>query len=429
MYEVTLDAKATGLAVAQATTCRASAAIRADFPILATARGGKPLIYLDNAATSQKPTAVIDAMTDYYRRYNANVHRGVYAISEEATAAYEGAREAVARFINAPSPDEVVFTRNATEAINLVAYSWGRRHLQPGDAILTSVMEHHSNLVPWQLLAEERGARLLHLPVDGQGRLDLVDLDALLARNVKLVAISHMSNVLGTINPIEAIVRRAHAAGARVLVDAAQSVPHFPVDVQAIDCDFLAVSAHKMCGPTAIGALYGRRSLLEAMPPFLGGGSMIRTVSLDHSTFADIPQRFEAGTPAIAEAVGFAAAVRYLEALGMAWVHAREQELAASMLETLGEVPGVTLYGPPAAERGGVVSFNLRNVHPHDVASILDEDNIAVRAGQHCCQPLLQALCVPATTRASVYFYNTEEEIKALARGLRRAARVFGVEQ
>ncbi|HWE64410.1 MAG TPA: cysteine desulfurase [Chloroflexota bacterium] len=407
----------------------AVAAIRAAFPILATSRNGKPLVYLDNGATSQKPAAVIAAMTDYYERYNANVHRGIYAISEEATAAYEGARAAVARFINARAPEEVVFTRNTSEAINLVAYSWGRRHLQAGDAILTSVMEHHANLVPWQLLAEERGAHLLHLPLDEQGRLDLSTLDALLARRVKLVAITQMSNVLGTINPVAEIARRAHAAGALVLVDAAQSVPHLGVDVQAIDCDFLAFSAHKMCGPTGIGALYGRLDVLEAMPPFLGGGSMIRTVTLEKSTFADVPQRFEAGTPAIAEAVGFGAAVRYLEDLGMAWVHARERALATYMMDVLATVPGLTLYGPPPAERGGVVSFSLRGAHPHDVASILDEDNIAVRAGHHCCQPLMRALCVPATVRASVYFYNTQGEIDALARGLGRAGRVFGVEQ
>jgi cysteine desulfurase/selenocysteine lyase len=401
------------------------AALRAEFPILSTRGHGKPLIYLDSGATSQKPRAVLAAMTDYYARYNANVHRGVYAISEEATAAYEGARAAVAGFIGAASPEEVIFTRNTTEAINLVAYSWGRHNLGPGDAILTSVMEHHANLVPWQVLARERGARLLFLPIDAQGRLDLQDLDSLLAQNVKLVAITHMSNVLGTINPVAELARRAHAAGALLLVDGAQSVPHFAVDVQALGCDFLAFSAHKMVGPTGIGALYGRLSLLEAMPPFLTGGSMIRTVMLEESTFADVPQRFEAGTPAIAEGVGFGAAVRYLQALSMQWVQRREHELTTYLLDTLAEIPDLTVFGPPADERGGAVSFSMAGVHPHDVASLLDEDGIAVRAGHHCCQPLMRRLGVNATTRASVYLYNTTEEIDALACGLRRVRTIF----
>lgn len=406
---------------------RSVAAVRAEFPVLQTTKDGMPLSYLDSAATSQKPTVVIDAMDDYYRRYNANVHRGVYAISEQATAAYEHARETVARFIGAGRAEEVIFTRNTTEAINLVAYSWGRRHLGPGDAILTTVMEHHSNLVPWQILAEERGAQVLYLPVDAQGRLDLTDLDSLLARNVKLVAVTQMSNVLGTINPVREIARRAHAAGALVLVDAAQSVPHLGVNVRDLDCDFAAFSAHKMVGPTGIGALYGKFALLDAMPPFLAGGSMIRTVTLGGSTFADLPQRFEAGTPAIAEAIGFREAVEYLERLGLDWVHARERRLTEYLLETLSAVPGVQVFGPPASERGGVVSFTLCDAHPHDIASILDEDNVAVRAGHHCCQPLMRVLDVPATTRASVYFYNTQEEIDALARGLVRAGRIFGV--
>jgi cysteine desulfurase/selenocysteine lyase len=286
-------------------------------------------------------------------------------------------------------------------------------------------MEHHSNLVPWQIMAEERGARLLHLPIDGQGRLDLTDLDALLARNVKLVAITQMSNVLGTINPIAEIARRAHRAGALVLVDGAQSVPHFPVDVQALDCDFLAFSAHKMVGPTGIGALYGRAAVLDAMPPFLAGGSMIRKVTLERSTYADVPQRFEAGTPAIAEAAGFGAAVKYLQGLGMEWVRAREHTLTAYLLEALATIPDLTIHGPSPGERGGAVSFSLRGIHPHDVASLLDEDNIAVRAGHHCCQPLMGVLGVPATTRASVYFYNTTEEVDALVRGLQRVCRVF----
>lgn len=403
------------------------AAVRADFPILATSARGKPLVYLDSAATSQKPEMVIAAMTDYYRRYNANVHRGVYAISEEATSAYEGARSALASFINARQAEEVVFTRNTTEAINLVAYSWGRRNIGPGDAILTSVMEHHANIIPWQVLAEERGARVLYLPIDSQGRLDLQDLDGLLTQDVKLVALSQMSNVTGTINPVGEIARRAHAAGALMLVDAAQSVPHFPVDVQDLGCDFLACSAHKMVGPTGIGALYGRFELLDAMPPFLTGGSMIRTVTLEGTTFADVPQRFEAGTPAIAEAVGLGAAVQYLSSLGMEWVRAREHALTVYLLEALAEVPDLTVFGPAADQRGGAVSFSLPGIHPHDVASLLDEDNIAVRAGHHCCQPLMHALGVGATTRASVYIYNGTEDIDALVRGLHRVRRVFGV--
>jgi cysteine desulfurase/selenocysteine lyase len=425
-----LEIDARALTPASAASTRAGtpdvAKVRDDFPILSTTRDEKPLIYLDSAATSQKPRAVLEAMSTYYATYNANVHRGVYAISERATAAYEAGREAVARFINAPEPENIVFTRNTTEAINLVAYSWGRHNIKPGDAILTSALEHHGNLVPWQMLAEERGARLLHLPLDGQGRLDLTNLDALLAQGVKLVAITQMSNVLGTINPVADIARRAHAAGALMLVDGAQSVPHFPVDVQALDCDFLAFSAHKMVGPTGVGALYGRRSVLEAMPPFLGGGSMIKKVTLERSTYADVPQRFEAGTQAIAEVIGFGAAVQYLSELGMDWVQTREHALTAYLLETLAAIPDVSVYGPPAGERGGAVSFNVGGVHPHDVASLLDEENIAVRAGHHCCQPLMGLLGVPATTRASVYFYNTTDEIDALGRGLHRVRRVFG---
>jgi len=402
---------------------------RADFPILATSRDGKPLAYLDSAATAQKPRAVLDAMDDYYRRYNANVHRGVYTLSEQATAAYEDARATVAAFVHAHSPEEVIFTRNTTEAINLVAHSWGRRNLGSSDAILVSELEHHSNLVPWQLLAEERGARMLAIPADPSGNLDLSRLDDLLAQSVKLVAVTQMSNVLGTIPPVKEIITRAHAAGALVLVDGAQSVPHLPVDVQALDCDFLAFSAHKMVGPTGIGALYGRRELLEAMPPFLGGGSMIRNVSLECSTYADVPQRFEAGTPAIAEAIGFGAAVRYLQDLGMDRVRAREGELTAALIETLAPIPGVTILGPLTGERGGAVSFTVRGVHPHDVASLLDEENVAVRAGHHCCQPLMRVLGVGATTRASIAFYNTQEDLEALARGLHRVGKVFGLER
>ena len=408
---------------------RTPLAARADFPILATSRDGMPLAYLDSAATAQKPLAVLEAMDDYYRRYNANVHRGVYTLSEQATAAYEDARATVAAFIHASTPEEVIFTRNTTEAINLVAHSWGRRNLGSGDAILVSELEHHSNLVPWQLLAEERGARMLAIPADPAGNLDLSRLDDLLAQSVKLVAITQMSNVLGTIPPIKEIITRAHAAGALVLVDGAQSVPHLPVDVQALGCDFLAFSAHKMVGPTGIGALYGRRELLEPMPPFLGGGSMIKHVTLERSTYADVPQRFEAGTPAIAEAIGFGAAVRYLQDLGMDRVRAREAELTTALIETLALIPDVTILGPTGGERGGAVSFTVRGVHPHDVASLLDEENVAVRAGHHCCQPLMRVLGVGATTRASIAFYNNQEDLKALARGLHRVGKVFGLER
>ena len=403
---------------------RTPSAARADFPILATSRDGKPLAYLDSAATAQKPRAVLDAMDDYYRRTNANVHRGVYWLSEQATAAYEDARATVAAFIHASTPEEVIFTRNTTEAINLVAHSWGRRHVGRGDAILVSELEHHSNLVPWHLLAEERGARILAIPVDPAGNLDLSGLDDLLAQSVKLVAVTQMSNVLGTIPPIKEIITRAHAAGALVLVDGAQSVPHLPVDVQALACDFLAFSAHKMVGPTGIGALYGRRELLEAMPPFLGGGSMIRNVTLERSTYADVPQRFEAGTPAIAEAIGLGAAVAYLEAAGLPAVAAHERELLAYAVERLREVPELRLVGTPR-ERSGAISFLLGDVHPHDVGTVLDRHGVAVRAGHHCAQPLMHRLGVAATVRASVALYSTREDVDALVRALHAAREVF----
>jgi cysteine desulfurase/selenocysteine lyase len=401
--------------------------LRRDFPILHQEVHGKPLAFLDSAASSQKPRQVIDALEDYYRRYNANVHRGVYKLSEEATFAYERARGKVARFIGAASHREIVFTRNTTESINLVAQAWGGANLRPGDRILLTMMEHHSNIVPWQMIAQRTGAKLDYIGLDGEGRLALEELDTKLTEATKIVAITHQSNVLGTINPLEMIVARAHAVGALVLVDAAQSVPHMPVDVQALDVDFLAFSGHKTCGPTGIGVLWGRRKLLEAMPPFLGGGSMIKIVELDHSTYADIPARFEAGTPAIGEAIALGEACDYLSAIGMEAIYRHEQELTAYGLRRLGDVEGLRIIGPTTPEdRGGAISFDLAGVHPHDVAGILDGEGVAVRAGHHCTQPLHRLLDLPATTRASFYIYNIAEEIDRLAHGLDKARKLFG---
>lgn len=399
--------------------------LRADFPILHQQVNGHALAYLDSAASSQKPASVIDALSDYYGRYNANVHRGVYHLSEQATEALEQARRKIARFIGAGSPREVIFTRNTTESINLVAHSWGRANLRPGDRILLSEMEHHSNLVPWQIIAAATGAELDFIPLDSLGRLALDDLPTLLTERTRLVAITHMSNVLGTINPVAEIAAAARAVGALVLVDGAQSVPHFAVDVRALGIDFLAFSGHKMCGPTGIGVLWGRKQLLQAMPPFLGGGSMIKTVSLRQSTWADLPSKFEAGTPAIGEAIGLGYAVDYLSAVGMDAIHATEQQLTAYALERLQATDGLQLYGPPAAERGGVVAFNLRDVHPHDVAAVLDRHGVAVRAGHHCCQPLMGILNAQATARASFYLYTTPAEIDQLADALEQCKRIF----
>jgi len=421
-----------------------SQAIRADFPILQRQVHDKPLVYLDNAATSQKPEMVIQTMDDYYRRYNANIHRGVHTLAEEATAAYEDSRRKVGRFINARSPREVVFVRNTTEAINLVAASWGRANVRQGDVIILSEMEHHSNLVPWQLLAQATGAQLEFIGLDDQGRLLLghpahegsgQSLDHLLAaygERVKLVSISGMSNVLGTINPVAEIARLAHEAGALFLVDGAQSVPHMPVDVRAIGADFLAFSGHKMLGPTGIGVLWARPAILEAMPPYMGGGDMIKNVGLLSSEWNELPHKFEAGTPNVAGAIGLAAAVDYLAALGMDQVFVREHELIAYALDRLAAVPDLQIYGPPAAERGGVVSFNLLKdgellIHPHDLASILDHEGIAIRAGHHCAQPLVEHYCVPAMARASFYIYNLEQEIDILVDALLKARRIFGL--
>ena len=402
-----------------------AARIRKDFPILTREIYGKPLAYLDNTATTQKPIQVLRALDHYYRTSNANVHRGIYLMAEEATAAYEAARATVARFVNARSPKEIVFTRGTTESVNLVSNSWGRKNVGRGDVIVTTEMEHHSNLVPWQMLAEEKGAKLRYIPVDRSGRLDLSGLDALLEGPIKILAVTQLSNALGTINPVEELIRRAHAVGAVVLVDAAQSVPHLGVDVRALDADFLAFSGHKMLAPTGIGALYAKREHLEAMPPFFGGGEMIREVKLTGSTWNDIPFKFEAGTMNIADAIAFGVAIEYLEGLGMDLVRRHDAELTSLAMEGLGTIPGVTIYGPPASERGGIVSFTLDGVHAHDVASVLDREGIAVRAGHHCTMPLHAKFGIAATTRASFYVYNVPEEIDRLVAGVRKAKQVF----
>ncbi|MDQ6824402.1 MAG: cysteine desulfurase [Candidatus Eremiobacteraeota bacterium] len=400
--------------------------IRSDFPILKETPHGKPLVFLDSAASSQKPIQVIEAMDDYYRRYHANIHRGVYHISELATEAYEEARAKVARFIGSKCAAECIFVRNATEGINLVAYAWGRRNVKAGDVILLTEMEHHSNLVPWQILAHEKGATLRFVPVTDDGLLDFTHLDELLA-GVKLFAFTAVSNTLGTVNPVRALTARAHAAGALVIVDACQSVPRMRVDVGDWDCDFIAFSAHKMLGPTGIGVLWGRKALLDAMPPFLAGGGMINIVHLDSSTYADVPARFEAGTPAIAEAVGLGAAVDYLEAVGIERVHQYELELARTALERLTEQKNVIVYGPAMRHRTGVISFTVGDIHAHDLASIMDSEGVCVRAGHHCNQPLMEKLGVAATTRASFYVYNTPAEIDIFMAAIDKAKRIFKI--
>jgi cysteine desulfurase/selenocysteine lyase len=400
--------------------------VRADFPALSRTVHGRPLVFLDSAASSQKPLPVLEAMERVYRECYANVHRGIYAFSEEATLAYENARDRVASFINAPVREGIIFTRNTTEAINLVAYAWGRMNIRSGDRILLTEMEHHSNLVPWQLLAQEKGAQLVYLPITDDGLLRMDLLDSLLDERVKLVAVTMMSNVLGTVNPVKEIICRAHAAGAVVLVDAAQSVPHMPVDVQDLDCDFLAFSGHKMCGPTGIGVLYGKEALLEAMPPFLGGGDMIRKVEWESATWNRLPWKFEAGTPAFVEGIGLGAAVDYLTGIGIEAIAAHERELTAYALERLSALLGLNIVGPPAHQRGGVVAFTFQGIHPHDIAHMLDMEGIAVRAGHHCAQPLHRRLGLTATVRASFYLYNTAEEVDALARALERIGAMMG---
>ena len=400
------------------------AAVRRDFPILQLPIE-RPVAFLDSASSSQKPEAVIAAMAHFYRTTNANVHRGVYQLSEQATYEFERARGRVALFINAHSAREIVFTRNTTEAINLVAHSWGGTHLRSGDVILLSQMEHHSNIVPWQLLAQRTGAVLRAIPIDPQGRLVLDDLDTLL-QGVKLVAVTQQSNVLGTINPISLLAAKAHAVGALILVDGAQSVPHMPTDVQALDIDFLAFSGHKMLAPTGVGVLWGRKALLDAMPPFLGGGSMIKTVTIEVSTYADVPARFEAGTPMIGEAIALGHAVDYLSRIGMRNIALYEEFLGQYLLERLAEIPGVTVYGPPIGpERAAMAAFTVDCAHPHDVAQVLDSEGIAVRAGHHCTQPLHAALDIPSTARASCYLYNNTQDIDRLAAGLHKVIKLF----
>ena len=401
--------------------------IREDFPILQReVRPGVPLVYLDSTATSQKPQQVIQAMDDYYRLSNANIHRGIHFLAEEATSMYEAARERVAEFIGAPSARQVIFTRNTTESINLVAYSWGRANLEEGDVVILTEMEHHSNLVPWQILAQERNIRLEFIPVNPDGLLDLETYQELLHKSPRLVAFTHMSNVLGTINPAEEIIRLAHQAGAVTLVDGAQSVPHFPVGVKQLDADFLAFSAHKMCGPTGIGVLYGRKEILDSMPPFLGGGDMIKRVHLHSFSHNELPYKFEAGTPAIAEAVGLGAAVEYLSGVGLNSIAQHEREIVSYALERLEEIPGVWIFGPEAEHKGGVIAFTLTGVHPHDISQILDMDGIAIRAGHHCAMPLHEKHNLPATARASFYLYNTLEEVDHLVNSIYKVKALFG---
>ena len=401
--------------------------LRTDFPILATAnRFGKPLVYLDSAATSLKPLAVIEAVDGYNREYSANINRGIYELAERATGAYEAARAKTARLINAPEPAEIVFVRNATEAINLVAYSWGRRNIGRGDTIVLTEMEHHANLVPWQLLVQEKDGDLEFVPVSDEGLLQLEVYEVLLHLRPKLVAFTHVSNMLGTVNPVRQMVEMAHAAGALVLIDGAQAVPHMPVDVQELGADFYVFSGHKMFGPTGSGALWARRELLEAMPPFMAGGDMIREVHLRRSDWNEIPYKFEAGTPDIAAEIGMGAAADYLLGLGLDAVRDHERELTRYALEVLPrEVPGIELYGPAAEDRGGVVSFNLPGIHPHDVAQILDRSGICIRAGHHCTMPLHERFDLAASARASFNVYTIPEEIDALAIGLREVVRIF----
>ena len=400
--------------------------LRADFPIFEHPVHGKPLAFLDSAASSQKPRQMLDAMRDFYETSYANVHRGVYELAEKATAGLEGAREKVRAFVNAPSEREVIFVRNATEAINLVAYSWGLSNLGPGDLVIVTELEHHSNFVPWQYIAKRTGAGFRMVPLDDHGELDLSGLDAIAAEgSVKVVATNLVSNSLGTISQVDRLSGWAHERGAIYVCDAAQAAPHMAIDVQALDCDFLAFSGHKMCGPSGIGALWGREELLLAMEPFLTGGHMIRRVEYDTTTWGELPHKFEAGTAPMAEAVGLGAAIDYLQEIGLDAIEAHEHELAAYALDRLGELPWLTLYGPPADRRAGIVSFNVEGVHPHDVAQILDLEGVAIRAGHHCCQPLMHKLGVAATNRASFYLYTVPEEIDQLVDGLHTVRKVF----
>jgi cysteine desulfurase/selenocysteine lyase len=403
------------------------AKIRKDFPILNRTVNNKPLVYLDNAATSQKPNQVVEAIVDYYKRYNANVHRGIHTMSEEATAAYESVRDKIREFINAPESREIIYTRGTTEAINLVAYSWGRQNVLPGDEIALTAMEHHANLVPWQQLAIEREAKLVFLELNSEGLIDLEEARQKIGPKTRIVAVTAMSNVMGTIVPVKEIARIAHEHGALVLVDGAQSVPHLPTSVRDLDCDFLAFSLHKMLGPTGVGILWGKASILEKMPPFMTGGDMISSVYREKSTWNELPWKFEAGTPNIADVIASGVAIDYLQKLGMENVRAHELEITAYALKALQNLGNVKIYGPlDATARGGVVSFNFSEVHPHDLGQILNDSGIAIRAGHHCCQPLMRDLKVSGTARASFYIYNTEEEIDTLVKALQGADKVMG---
>ncbi len=400
--------------------------LRADFPILARQVRGKRLVYLDNAATTQKPMSVIEAEARYYKETNANIHRGIHTLSEEATSQYEGVRKKVAQFIGAQAPESIIFTRSTTEAINLVAFSWGRKFLKPGDEILLTAVEHHSNLIPWQMTAQATGAKLQFIPVTAEGLLDLSRIDQLLTRRTKLVAITGMSNVLGSIFPVREIARKADAVGAKVLVDGAQSVPHLGENVSDLSCDFLVFSAHKMLGPTGVGVLYGRPEILDVMDPYQGGGDMILEVWRDHANWNELPWKFEAGTPNIAGVIAFGAAIDYLNKIGMASVRQHEKELTAYALEQLRKDPQIHIYGPLKTEtRGGVISFNYGAIHPHDIGTLLDQEGIAIRAGHHCCQPFMRDLGISGTARASFYIYNSRDDVDALMHALRKAATVF----
>ncbi len=406
------------------------AVVRAEFPILDQQVHGHRLVYLDSAASSQRPAVVIRTIAEYYAKDHANVHRGAYELSVRATRRYEAARGKVARFLGAGRADEVVFTRSTTESINLVSMAWGRANLRPGDVVVVTEMEHHSNLVPWQMVCEMTGAEIRAIKVTDDQCLDLDHLDALLSEgNVRLVATGHVSNAVGTIHPVEEIARRAHGVGALYLIDGAQGAPQLPIDVRAIDCDFYTFSGHKACGPTGIGVLWGRRELLESMPPYQGGGEMIEEVRIERSTYAPVPHKFEAGTPNIAGAIGLGAAVDFLQSLGLETIHAHEKRIARLVLERLAdEFKSITLYGPaPGVARGGVVSFTLADIHPHDLATILDHEGVAIRAGHHCCQPLMRRLGVAATARASFYLYNAEDDLEVLVSGLHRAQELFGI--
>jgi cysteine desulfurase/selenocysteine lyase len=404
------------------------AKLRADFAVFDELVNGKPVAYLDSASSTQKPRQVLDAMREFYEHSYANVHRGVYTLAERATAGYEGAREKVRAFVNAPSNREVIFTRSATEALNLIAYAWGLHNLGPGDVVVITELEHHANFVPWQYVAKKTGAQFAHIPIDDLGELQLDALDGIAARgNVKVVANNLVSNTLGTINPVERLGAWAHEQGAIMVVDAAQAAPHKKIDVQALGCDFLAFSSHKLCGPSGVGALWGRRELLDAMEPFNFGGEMIRSVALDRTSWNELPYKFEAGTPAIAEAYGFGQAIDYVSEVGLDAIEAHEHELTVQTMDALAEIPGVRVFGPPADRRTGIVSFELENVHPHDVAQILNWEGVAVRAGHHCTQPLMTRLGVAATTRASFYLYTVPEDVDRLVDGLRKVKETFGV--